>query len=179
MDIIIGNIRFISDELDDINSTIIIITTVISIALTILTMIIILKVLKCLKTYTHCRSSPSDKEKPSTNKPVSMYTSPPYSTRVFAEPGLDHVYDSIDDDEMTTALQDTTCTADDEVDADGYLRMRSYSEGGNQTIVEGSESNSNTQQAAVISNPQPVNGGMTQMGEFYNVLKFSGKVILV
>ena len=179
MDIIIGNIRFISDantELDDINSTIIIITAVVSIAITILTMIIILKLLKCLKIHTHYCSSPSDKEKSSTNKAVSMYTSPMYSTQVFSEPGLDHVYDSIDDDEMTTALQDTTCTADDEVDADGYLRMRSYGEGGNQTIVEGSESNSNTQQG---TNLQPVNGGMTQRGEFYNVLKFSGKVTLV
>ena len=37
-----------------------------------------------------------------------MYASPAYGThQVFAEPGLDHLYERIND-EMTTTLQDTS-----------------------------------------------------------------------
>ena len=123
MAVTIGNIRYINDaSTDAINSTIIIVTAVISIVITALTMIIIiLAVLKCLKTNAHCCSSPSDKDKTFINEAVNMYASPAYSThQVFAEPGLDHLYGPIDD-EITTTLQDTVCTAGDEVDADGYI----------------------------------------------------------
>ena len=171
MAVTIGNIRFISDASTDINSTIIIITAVISIVITVLILIIILAVLKCLKTNAHCCSSPSDKDKPFINEAVSMYASPAYGThQVFAEPGLDHLYEPIDE-EMTTALQDTACAAGDEVDADGYLKMRSNCEAVNQTFIEGSAGNGSSQVVAV-DNPEliaPINGRLTQEREFHNV----------
>ena len=47
-------------------------------------------------------------QKPFINETVNMYASPAYGThQVFAEPGLDHLYERIDD-KMTTTLQDTS-----------------------------------------------------------------------
>ena len=165
----IGNIRFISDgNTDGVNSNIIIVTAVISIAISILILVVILATVKCLKTRAHCCSSPSDKEKPFTNEAVNMYASPAYGThQVFTEPGLDHLYERIDD-EMTTTLQDTACGAGDEVDVDGYLKMRSHSE----AVIEGGMGTSGTQQVAAISNPElvkPINEQLTQEREFHNV----------
>ena len=144
----IGNIRFISNgDTNDVNSTIIIVIAVISIAISILILIVVLATVKCLNTRARCCSSPSDKEKPFTNEEVSMYASPAYGThQVFAEPGVDHLYERIND-KMTTKLQDTDCAAFDEVDADGYLKMRSHSE----AVAEVGVGNSNTQQMAAIS----------------------------
>ena len=63
------------------------------------------------------------------NTGVSMYASPAYGThQVFMEPGLDHLYEPIDKycEENTTTLKDTTSPAsdDDEIDAEGYLKMK-------------------------------------------------------
>ena len=166
---IIGNIRFISDSnTNDVNSTIIIVTAVISIAISILILLVILAIVKCLKTCAHCCSSPSDKEKPFTNEAVNMYASPAYGThQVFAEPGVDHLYERIDD-KMTTTLQDTACGTGDEVDTDGYLKMRSHSE----AVIEGGVGTSSTQEVAAISNLElikPINEQLTQEREFHNV----------
>ena len=97
-----------------------------------------------------------------------MYASPAYGThQVFAEPGLDHLYEHVDN-KVTTTLQDTACTAGDEVDADGYLKMRSHCE----AVIEGGVGTSSTQQMAAISNPEsvrPINKRLTQEREFHNV----------
>ena len=63
------------------------------------------------------------------NTGVSMYASPAYGThQVFTEPELDHLYEPIDKycEENTTTLKDTTSPAndDDEIDAEGYLKMK-------------------------------------------------------
>ena len=63
------------------------------------------------------------------NTDVNMYASPAYGThQVFTEPGLDHLYEPIDEycEENTTTLKDTTSPAsdDDEIDAEGYLKMK-------------------------------------------------------
>ena len=109
MGVTIGNIKSISDaNTDNISYTIIIVTAVISIAISIPILLLILATVKCLKTRARYCSSPSDKEKPFTNEAVNMYASPAYDThQVFAEPGLDHLYERIND-EMTTTLQDTS-----------------------------------------------------------------------
>ena len=173
MAVTIGNIRFINDtSTDAINSTIIIVTAVISIVITALTMIIVLAVLKCLKTNAHCCSSTSDKDKACINEAINMYASPAYGNhQVFAEPGLDHLYEPIDD-EMTTALQDTACAAGDEVDADGYLKMKSNCEAVDQTVIEGTVGTGSSQQVAAVNNPEvidPINGRLTQKREFHNM----------
>ena len=161
----IGNIRFISDSnTDGINSTIIIVTAVISIAISILILLVILAIVKCLKTRAHCCSSPSDKEKPFINEAVSMYASPAYGThQVFAEPGLDHLYECTED-KMTTTLKDTARAADDEIDADacGYLKFKSNCEVANQALIE----DSNTQLVGTINNPEL---GLKQEREIHTV----------
>ena len=97
-----------------------------------------------------------------------MYASPAYGThQVFAEPGLDHLYEHINE-EVTTTLQDTACTARDEIDADGYLNMRSHCE----AVIEVGVGTSNTQEVAAISSPElvkPINKRLTQEREFHNV----------
>ena len=60
-----------------------------------------------------------------TTADISMYTSPAYGTHhVFSEPGLDHLYDRIDDSyrEKSTTLQDPPQAEDDEVTID-YIKM--------------------------------------------------------
>ena len=61
------------------------------------------------------------------NTDVNMYASPAYGThQVFTEPGLDHLYEPIDElyEEENKTLQETAPLADDnEVDAEGYLKM--------------------------------------------------------
>ena len=63
------------------------------------------------------------------NTDVNMYASPAYGThQVLTEPGLDHLYEPIDEyceEEITTlTLQDTASPVDDDkIDADGYLKM--------------------------------------------------------
>ena len=166
----IGNIRFISDSnTNDVNSTIVIVTAVISIAISILILVVILATVKCLNMQLQVHySSPSDNARPFISEAVNMYASPAYGThQVFAEPGLDHLYERIDD-EMTTTLQDTACGARDEVDADGYLKMRSHCE----AVIEGGVGTSSTQQVAAISNPElikPINKQLMQEREFHNV----------
>ena len=60
-----------------------------------------------------------------TTADVSMYTSPAYGTHhVFSEPGLDHLYDRIEESyrEKSTTLQDPPQAEDDEVTID-YIKI--------------------------------------------------------
>ena len=61
------------------------------------------------------------------NPDVNMYASPAYGThQVFSEPGMDHLYEPIDElyEEKSTTFQDATpAVNDDETDADGYLKV--------------------------------------------------------
>ena len=76
------------------------------------------------------------------NTDVNMYASPAYGThQIFTEPGMDHLYEPIDEyhKENTTTLQDTASpTDDDEIDADGYLKMKPSCEVVDQDITKGS-----------------------------------------
>ena len=77
------------------------------------------------------------------NTDVNMYASPAYGThQVFTEPGLDHLYEPIDEycEENTTTLKDTTSPAndDDEIDAEGYLKMKPSCEVVGQATTESS-----------------------------------------
>ena len=75
------------------------------------------------------------------NTDVNMYASPAYGThQVFTEPGLDHLYEPIDGlyVEENTTVQDTALPADDnEVDAEGFLKMTSFDEIVDQAVTEG------------------------------------------
>ena len=75
------------------------------------------------------------------NTNVNMYASPAYGThQMFTEPGLDHLYEPIDElyEEENTTVQDTALLADDnEVDAEGYLKMTSSGEVDDQAVTEG------------------------------------------
>ena len=75
------------------------------------------------------------------NTDVNMYASPAYGThQKFTEPGLDHLYEPIDElyEEENTTVQDTDPPADDnEVDAEGYLKMTSFGEVDDQAVTEG------------------------------------------
>jgi len=54
---------------------------------------------------------------------INMYSSPAYGThQVFSEPGMDHLYEPIDDGvlEKSTKLDDKL---QDEIDSEGYLHM--------------------------------------------------------
>ena len=167
MGVTIGNIRFISDgDTNDISYTIIIVTAVISIAFSILILVVILATVKCLNMELQVHySSPSDNARPFISEAVNMYPSPAYGThQVFAEPGLDHLYERIDD-KMTTTLKDTACAADDEIDADacGYLKFKSNCEVANQALIE---DHSNTQLVGAIGNPEL---GLKQEREIHTV----------
>ena len=77
------------------------------------------------------------------NTDVSMYASPAYGThQVLTEPGLDHLYEPIDEScrEETTTLQDTASPVDDDkIDADGYLKMNPSCEVVDQAAINGNE----------------------------------------
>jgi len=70
---------------------------------------------------------------------VSMYASPAYGTHhVFTEPGLDHLYEPIDElyEENSTTLQDVPAANNDETDAEGYLKMNPSCEIADQVVTE-------------------------------------------
>ena len=75
------------------------------------------------------------------NADVSMCASPAYGThQVFTKPGLDHLYEPIDElyEEENKTLQETAPPADDnEVDAEGYLKMTSSVQVDDQAVTEG------------------------------------------
>ena len=77
------------------------------------------------------------------NTDVNMYASPAYGThQVFTEPGLDHLYEPIDEycEEESTTLQDTASPVDDDkIDADGYLTMNPPCKDVDQAAVKGNE----------------------------------------
>ena len=134
LNVVIGRIKFTSSS-DRSDLTIIIIIAVISTALSILLLIIIVIAFKHLKRHCHFTT----KSKSFTNEPVNMYASPAYGThQVFSEPGLDHLYERIDDSEIhkESTLQDPA-VGDDEVDVDGHLKMKSSCKI-DQTVTKGS-----------------------------------------
>ena len=72
-----------------------------------------------------------------------MYASPAYGThQVFTEPGQHHLYELIDGlhKEEATKLQDTASPANDdnEIDTEGYLKMKPSCEVVDQTLTESS-----------------------------------------
>ena len=74
---------------------------------------------------------------------VSMYASLAYGThQVFSEPGMDHLYDRIDESykEKSTTLQDAPKADDDETDVEGYFKMKSSFEVADQVVIESSVS---------------------------------------
>ena len=77
------------------------------------------------------------------NTDVSMYASPAYGThQVLTEPGLDHLYEHIDEScrEETTTLQNTASPIDDDkIDADGYLKMNPSCEVVDQAAINSNE----------------------------------------
>jgi len=115
----IGNIKFMETNSSTTN-IFIIVTAVISTGLSIILMLIItILAFKYLKG--HCNFN---KTKSFTNETVNMYASPAYGTHhVFIEPGLDHLYEPIDEERSTT-LQDAPAANGDDTDADSYLKMK-------------------------------------------------------
>ena len=159
----IGRIRFSStSNNEEAELTIIIIIVVISIIIASLAMLIVIGgVFKRVRGYCHCSSSKSV-----TDEVVNMYASPAYGThQVYTEPGLDHLYETIDDkrcEESTlqAATEEggidvdglritTSCEVDAETDADGHLKMKSCSD--NQALTG---DNADTQQAIIIGKPK-------------------------
>ena len=129
------------DSTTNTNVLIIIITITAILVIGIITIIIIISfciVKKKLRKPTSLLSSNAD---------INMYASPAYGTHhVFTEPGMDHLYEPIDDylhKEESTTLQDATPGAanDDETDVEGYLKMKSSSEVVDQAVTEGSVGN--------------------------------------
>jgi len=90
------------------------------------------------------------------NIDVSLYASPAYGTHhVFIEPGLDHLYEPIDElyGEKSTTLQDVPAANDDETDAEGYLKMKSPCEIADQVVIK--DSIDNTEHETFLGNSQP------------------------
>ena len=104
------------------------------------------------------------------NTYVSMYASPAYGThQVFTEPGLDHLYEPINNfhKENTTTLQDITSPAhDDKTDTEGYLKMNPSCEVVDQATTEGNNDDTGSHsgsseeyiQAAGDEDHMPANG---------------------
>ena len=102
------------------------------------------------------------------NTDVNMYASPAYgSHQVFTEPGLDHLYEPIDElyEEETTKLQDAASPANDnESDIENYFKMNPSF----QVVDQGNEGNehdtgshsgsSDDVQAADDEDHMPANG---------------------
>jgi len=127
----IGNIKFMETN-NSTTNVFIIVTAVISTGLSILMLILMLITFKYLKG--HCNFN---KTKSFTNETVNMYASPAYGTHhVFIEPGLDHLYEPIDEEKSTT-LQDAPAANNDDTDADGYLKMKSSCEFDDHAVNEG------------------------------------------
>jgi len=92
------------------------------------------------------------------NTDVSMYASPAYGTHhVFIEPGLDHLYEPIDElyEENSRTLQDAPAANDDETDAEGYLKMKSSCEIADQVVTK--DSIDNTEHETFLGNSQCTN----------------------
>jgi len=89
------------------------------------------------------------------NTDVNIYASPAYGTHhVFTEPGLDHLYEPIDElyEKKSTTLQDTPTANDDETDAEGYLKMKSSCEIADQIVTK--DSIDNTEHETFLGNSQ-------------------------
>ena len=105
-----------------------------------------------------------------------MYAYPAYGThQVFTEPGLDHLYEPIDDirEENTTTLQNTASPADDDnIDTEGYLKINPSCEVVDQATTEGNDgdteshsgSNEEYVQAADNEDHMPANGNVEDDG---------------
>ena len=143
----IGRLRYSSDtganptasDTSEISTTTIAILCVIA---AVMAFIIILSIIVII-----CVVKKKSKKKQSVaftgNTDVNMYASPAYGThQVFTEPGLDHLYEPIDDfcEENTTTLQDSASPADDDkTDTEGYLKMNPPCEVVDQATTEGND----------------------------------------
>ena len=125
-------------------STEIITSTNIIIAVVIATVLVLIIILSIIVIICIVRKKKSKKHTVAVsftgNTDVSMYSSPAYGThQVFTEPGMDHLYEPIDElyGEKSTILQDVPTTDDDETDVNGYLIMNPSFEVVDQAITEG------------------------------------------
>ena len=142
----VGRLRFSSDtatnptdsDTFEITITTIIILCLIAAVITLIILVVIIIICVVIK-----KSKKEQSVAFTGNTDVNMYASPAYGThQVFTEPGLDHLYEPIDElyEEETTKLQDTASPANDdnEIDAEGYLKMKPSCEVVDQTITESS-----------------------------------------
>ena len=142
----LGRLRYSSDTADNLSNsdtfeitiTTIIILCLIAAVIALIILVVIIIICVVIKKSKKKQSVPF-----TGNTDVNMYASPAYGThQVFTEPGLDHLYEPIDElyEEETTKLQDTSSPANDdnEIDAEGYLKMKPSCEVVDQTITESS-----------------------------------------
>ena len=148
----VGSLRYsnASDTNNDISSTnnddsttntnvlIIIITITAILVIGIITIIIIISFCIVKKQLRKSTSSLSG------NADINMYASPAYGTHhVFAEPGMDHLYEPIDDylhKEESTTLHDAPQADDDEAGID-YIIMNPSFKAVDQAVTDGSVGN--------------------------------------
>ena len=127
----IGHVRFndVDDSSTSISTSSIVFIVVGVSVIIILVLLVVIIVLMCPKNL-----SSKFKRTPAVNTDVNMYSSPAYgSHQVYSEPGLDHLYESLDgvvNTETNTALHDAPQpeTSDDVIDQDGYLKMASVAD---------------------------------------------------
>ena len=166
----VGRLRYSSDtganptasDTFEISTTTIIILCVVAAVMALVVIIIICVVIK--------KSKKKQSIAFTGNTDVSMYASPAYGThQVFIEPGLDHLYEPVDDfrDENTTTLQDSASPADDDnVDTEGYFKMNPSCEVVDQATTEGNDGDTGSHsgsseeyvQAAGDEDHMPANG---------------------
>jgi len=114
-------------------------TTTIIIAAIVTVVVILIIVLIVVIICVACNKSKKTTIAFTGNTDVSMYASPAYGTHhVFIEPGLDHLYEPIDElyEENSTTLQDAPAANDDETDTEGYLKMNPSCEIADQLVTE-------------------------------------------
>ena len=106
------------------------------------------------------------------NTDVNMYGSPAYGThQVFTEPGLDHLYEPIDElyEEENKTLQKTAPSADDnEVDTEGYLKMMSSVGVDDQAVTEGNVGDTGSHSGNSEEYVQAANDAKDQFSVEYN-----------
>ena len=142
----VGRLRYSSDtatnptdsDTFEITTTTIIILCLIAAVITLIILVVIIIICVVIK-----KSKKKQSIAFTGNTDVNMYASPAYGThQVFTEPGLDHLYEPIDElyEEEATKLQDAASPENDdnEIDAEGYLKMKPSCEVVDQTLTESS-----------------------------------------
>ena len=113
---ILGTVRF-TDANTEVDSVVVIVIVSVAVILLLLSAVTFLV---CVITRNRCNLN-IFKRKLGVNTNVDMYASPAYGThQVFAEPGLDHIYDTIDVELQSAPPMESS---DDKGDQDSYLTM--------------------------------------------------------